>query len=131
MTIEYKILALMTLFFLVAWLPASIAKWQSFGGKWLASNRNPLAGKELPEWGARADRAYNNLKDYFPGFVVAILLLGTLNKFDQSTAWASGLYVIGRLVHFFGYIAGSVLARSLSYFLAMGCNFFLLIKVLM
>ena len=130
MTFEYKMLVIMTCFFLVAWLPASIAKWQAFGGNWLASNRRPPLDKELAQWGQRAERAHHNLKDYFPGFIVAILLLGSLNKFDQQTAWASGLYVVGRMGHLTSYIAGNVLMRSLTFFLSMGCNFYLLVKTL-
>jgi uncharacterized MAPEG superfamily protein len=130
MNFEYKMLVVMTFFFLFAWLPSSVAKLRSFGGKWLASNRSPLIGKELAPWGARAERAYSNLKDYFPGFVVAILLLGTLNKFNELTAWAAGLYVFARLVHYIAYTAGNVTVRFLAYVLAMSSNVFLLVKVL-
>ena len=129
MPFEFKMLAVMTVIFLVAWLPSSIAKWQSFGGKWLASNRNPLAGKELRPWGARAERAHSNLKDNFPGFIVAILILGWANKFDAYTTWAAGLYVLGRIIHFISYSAGNVLVRALSYFLALGANIYLLAQV--
>jgi len=129
MAFEYKMLVLMTLFFLVAWLPSSIAKWKSFGGRWLGSNRNPVVGKELIPWGARAERAHANLKDNFPGFVVAILLLGSLSKFDALTTWAAGLYVIGRVIHFVAYTAGNVLIRALSYFIALSANVYLLSKV--
>ena len=129
MPFEFKMLAVMTVIFLVAWLPSSIAKWQSFGGKWLASNRNPLAGKELRPWGARAERAHSNLKDNFPGFIVAILILGWANKFDAYTSWAAGLYVLGRSIHLIAYSAGNVLVRALSYFLALGANIYLLTQV--
>ncbi len=130
MSFEYQMLVFMTLFYMLAWLPASIAKLQSFGGKWLASNREPAVGKELVPWGGRAERAYANLKDYFPGFIVAVILLGTLNKFDQGTAWAAGLYVGGRVVHFVSYTTGSVNFRFISYVTAMIANFYLLIKIL-
>lgn len=130
MAFEYKMLVLMTLFFLVAWLPSSIAKWKSFGGRWLGSNRNPMVGKELLPWGARAERAHSNLKDNFPGFVVAILLLGSLGKFDALTAWAAGLYVAGRVLHFTAYTVGNVPFRALSFFVALSANIYLLTKAL-
>ena len=129
MAFEYKMLVVMTLFFLFAWFPSSIAKWKTFGGKWLGSNRNPIAGKELQSWGARAERAHSNLKDNFPGFVVAIVLLGSLNKFDATTCWAAGLYVVGRAIHFISYIAGNVPFRALGYFLGLGSNIYLLAKI--
>jgi uncharacterized MAPEG superfamily protein len=128
MLFEYQMLGVMTLFFLFAWLPSSVGKWKSFGPKWLASNREMVNGKEMVAWGARAERAHNNLKDYFPGFVVAIFLLGTLNKFDQSTAIASGIFVISRIVHLFSYVAGIVSLRALTYTLGMASNIYLLIK---
>jgi uncharacterized MAPEG superfamily protein len=131
MPMEFKLLVFMTIFFLLAWLPGSIAKWQTFGGAWLGSNREPIPGRELSGWGARAERAYSNLKDYYPGFLVGILLLGILNKFDSSTSWAAGLYVTGRLGHFMSYSLGLVLPRALCYFLAMGANLYLLIKVIL
>ncbi len=129
MPFEYKMLALMTFLFLLAWLPSSLAKFKSFGPKWLLSNRDPLAGRELLPWGARAERAHNNLKDNFPGFVVAILLLGLTNRFDYLTAWASGLYVAGRVCHYLFYALGNVQLRFLSYLLALSCNLYLLSKV--
>jgi uncharacterized MAPEG superfamily protein len=129
MALEYKMLASFTLFFLFAFLPSSIGKWQSFGAKWLASNREPIPGKSLNEFGARAERAYHNLKDYFPAFVVAILLLGSLNKFTPATEVASVCYVLGRLVHFFAYCAGNFPLRFLGYVIAVGANVFLLIQI--
>lgn len=131
MPFEYKMLTLMTLLFLFAWLPSSIAKLKSFGPKWLLSNRDPLAGKELLPWGARAERALGNLKDNFPGFVVAIILLGLTNHFDHLTAWASGLYVAGRICHFLFYVIGNVQLRFLSFIVSLSCNVYLLIKVLL
>ena len=129
MPFEYKMLALMTLLFLFAWLPSSMGKFKSYGSKWLLSNRDPIAGTELVAWGARAERAYANLKDYFPGFVVAVLLLGVTNHFDYLTAWASGLYVVGRVGHYFFYVLGNVQLRLTTFVLSMSCNVFLLIKV--
>lgn len=130
MPFEYKMLALMTMVFLFAWIPGSMGKLKSFGAKWVLSNRNPVVGRELVPWGARAERAYANLKDYFPGFVVAILLLGMTNGFDQSTAWASGIYVAARVGHLLVYTLGNVRLRFVAYVAAMGSNLYLLIKVL-
>jgi uncharacterized MAPEG superfamily protein len=131
MAFEYQMLAFMTLFFLLAFLPASMAKREAFGMKWLASNRDQIPSGELPDWGKRAERAYNNLKDYFPGFVVAILLLGQLNKFDQSTAIAAGIYAFARVMHLISYIAGNFPLRFIGYAMGMAANFYLLVKVLL
>jgi uncharacterized MAPEG superfamily protein len=129
MAFEYKMLVLMTVFLLLAFIPTSIAKLKTFGGEWIASNRVPLAGAELPAWGARAERAHANLKDNLPGFIVAVLLLGLVSKFDHMTVWATGLYAVGRVTHYISYIAGNVTFRFLGYILALSTNLFLLAKV--
>ncbi len=129
MAFEYQMLSLMTIFFIFAWLPASVAKYQAFGPKWLASNRTPIANKELPAWGQRAERAHNNLKDYFPGFIVAIIVLGALNKFDSITYWCSMIFVLSRVIHLFSYVAGNVTLRALSFTTGILSNLILLIKI--
>ncbi len=130
MAFEYQILTYATLFYMFAWLPSSVGKFRSFGGRWLASNREH-PGKELLPWAARCERAYANLKDYFPAFVVAILLLGVLGKFDGTTSVTAALFLLGRVLHFLAYAIGSVPGRFVSYLVAMGANLFLLVKVLL
>ncbi len=129
MAFEYQMLGCMTIFYLYSFIPSSIGKYKSFGAKWLASNRNPISDKQLSSWGARAERAYQNLKDFYPAFLVAILLLGQLNRFDNITAWCSGIYVICRIIHMSAYIAGNVFLRASSWTLAIVANTILLIKV--
>lgn len=131
MPFEIQMLIVMTCFFLIAWLPASAAKKEAFGVKWLASNRESVDGVKLPEWGNRAERAYSNLKDYFPGFVVAILLLAQFQKFDSTTAIAAGIYVVARMIHLISYVAGNFPIRFCAYVTGMIANFFLLVKVLL
>lgn len=129
MQTEYQVLALMTLFFLFAWFPISVGKMRAFGGKWLASNRVPVHGKELEPWAMRCDRAYNNLKDYFPAFVVAILLLGVTGKFDETTKTASIVYLVARLGHYIVYGMGNVPLRAVCFFSGLFANTYLLIKI--
>jgi uncharacterized MAPEG superfamily protein len=122
-------LAVMTLVFLFSWVPISLAKYKAYGRKWLASNREPLVGRELAPWGRRAERAQLNLKDNFPPFFVAIILLGVAGKFDELTMLASALYVIGRFGHYAAYVKGSVTIRFISYVLSLSCNVLLLLKI--
>lgn len=129
MPIEYASLVYMTLFFLFSWVPVSVGKLQSYGSKWILSNRQPIEGKELVSWAARCERAGSNLKDNFPAFVVAILILGALEKFDQSTSTAALTFLFGRLGHYFSYAIGNVTARFLFYVASLSANVFLLIKV--
>jgi uncharacterized MAPEG superfamily protein len=130
MPFEYQMLGLMTLFFLFAWLPSSVGKMRAFGVAWLNSNRDPVTGRELNPWATRADRAHNNLKDNFPGFAVAIILLGTTGRFDEGTSIAAALYVFVRLAHFVSYTIGLVTPRALFYLVGLGANIYLLCKML-
>ena len=131
MPFEYQALTIMTMFFILAWFPVSVGKWRVFGAKWLGSNRVPVTGAELEPWAQRLERAYNNLKDYFPGFIVAIIVLGVTGKFDESTSWAAALFVAGRLGHYVAYGMGNVPLRALFFFTGLFSNIFLLIKILL
>lgn len=79
----------------------------------------------MPEWGQRAERAHNNLKDYFPSFAVAVLLLMYFQIADTLTLMACILFVVFRIIHFIGYCAGSVQARASAWFVAMIANLYL------
>ena len=129
MNFEYQMLAVMGIFSLFAYVPSSVAKYQTFGKKWLASNRKPIEGKELVEWGARVQRAHENLKDNIPGFIIAVLALGQMNKFDDTSWWLCLVYVIARMAHFTFYGMGIVGGRALSYLIGLVCNVWLLFMV--
>lgn len=118
MATELWALLAMTFFTLFAWLPGSVGKKQSYGMKWLAGNRNP-SDRPLLEWASRAERAYQNLKDYFPCFVVAILLLAHLELFNSFTAFAAWGFVALRVLHMIVYIAGLPMLRALIWMLSM------------
>lgn len=120
-------LAFGSLLFLFAFLPVSVGKLDAFGGKWLASNRNPAAGKELPRWAQRCERAHQNLKDNFPGFVAAILLLLYLDKTSDLTGYLAIGYVLARVVHYAAYGYGNVMIRFLAYVTGLGINVVLLV----
>lgn len=130
MRTEYISLTVMSILFLYAFLPVSLGKKKTFGVNWLLSNRAPVAGKELDGWAARCERAHNNLKDNFPAFIAAILLLGMTNKFDDTTAIISVVYVVCRVCHYIVYGLGIVPLRALFYFTGLFGNTYLLIKVL-
>jgi uncharacterized MAPEG superfamily protein len=129
MPIEYKLLAAMTILYLFSWLPSGAGKFQSFGAKWLASNREPIPGQDFLPWAGRIERAYANLKDNFPPFAITILLLGQLNKFDSTTYYLTLGFIIARVLHYITYGLGLTKGRFLTYAIALGCNLFLLIKV--
>jgi len=127
--VEYLCLAIMGIFSLVAFLPASKAKADTFGLKFLAGNRDHKPQRELPAWGDRAERAHNNLKENLPGFIIAVLLLGATNHFTYLTAVCAIVYVVSRLGHFVVYIAGIGPLRSLCWVAAMVANFIMYVQL--
>lgn len=123
MTTEYYCLAIMGVITLLAYVPASVGKVRNLGLRWAAGNRSkPLNYDQLPEWVGRAERAHINLKDNFPSFLCAIILLGLTNQFNELTAPLAVVYVIARLGHFISYCAGVSLPRTITYFAGLLSN---------
>lgn len=115
MSFEMLILGLVTLFLMFAWLPGSVAKYRAYGLDRLVSNR-PMEGWEaLPEWGQRSVCAHANLRDNYPAFAVAVLLLAFSGGFTPGTALASVIFLIARLVHMPACIVGIPWLRNLAW----------------
>lgn len=127
MASELQMLTLMTFLFTLAWMPASVCKFQTYGWSWLLSNRSTVGLPPMPEWGQRAERAYANLQANYPGFAVAVLLLALTGGFNQGTRFATGLFVIARLVHMPVYIRGLIWPRVASWVLGMLATLYLLV----
>ncbi|MGB9430346.1 MAG: MAPEG family protein [Gammaproteobacteria bacterium] len=130
MSYEMTILALVTLFYIFSWLPAWLAKYQAYGGRWLASNRSTQGLPPLSELGQRAVRAHENLKENYPGFAVAILLLAFSGGFTQYTFNAALVFLVARLVHLPAYIIGIPWLRTLSWLAGFLATLYLLIMAL-
>lgn len=126
MPLELQMLALMTLLFAFAWLPASLSKYRSYGLGWVFSNRSTAGLPPLPEWGQRAERAHRNLRENFPAFAVAVLLLALNGGFTPATGLAAVLFVAARVAHFAGYVAGVVWLRTCSWAMGLLATLYLL-----
>jgi uncharacterized MAPEG superfamily protein len=126
MAFELQMLALMTLFFMLAWVPASVCKYQSYGLGWLLSNRSTAGLAPLPEWGQRAERAHANLMANYPGFAVAVLLLAVTGGFTAGTRFAAELFVAARVLHMLFYIRGEVWPRVICWALGLLVTLYLL-----
>ena len=57
MTVEIACLAILTLFFCWAWLPASLSKRSTYGRAFLISNRDQKDLPPLPDWAERSNRS--------------------------------------------------------------------------
>jgi len=127
MAFELQMLALMTLLFTFAWLPAFVCRYRTYGLGWLLSNRSTAGLPPLPEWGQRAERAHANLRASYPGFAVAVLLLALTGGFTQGTRFAAALFVAARVLHMLFYIRGEVWPRVVTYTLGLWATLNLLV----
>lgn len=117
------------IFFLFAWLPVSVAKFKSFGWRYLVSNRSKEPA-ELSKWGARCQRAHNNLKDYAPVFIASYLLARYLSFDAKTLTTITWVYLISRILHYLFYGMGQVNLRAISWTVSMAANMYLIIKLI-
>lgn len=127
---EMTILALVTLFYAFSWVLPLVAKSQVYGARWLLTNRSTTDLPTLSEIGQRAVRAHDNLKENYPAFAIAILLLAFSGGFTQYTVLAALVFLIARLVHMPAYILGVPWLRTLSWLAGFAATVYLLIMAL-
>jgi uncharacterized MAPEG superfamily protein len=130
MSYEMTILALVTFFYTFSWLPVLLAKSHTYGARWLFSNRSTTGLPPLPEMAQRAVRAHENLKENYPPFAVAVLLLAFSGGFTQYTAIAALLFLLARLAHMPAYILGIPWLRTSSWTVGFTATLYLLIMAL-
>ncbi|MCP1726772.1 putative MAPEG superfamily protein [Natronospira proteinivora] len=122
MAAEIWALVFMCLFVALAWFPASVAKKQAYGLRWLASNRESEGLPPLPEWGQRAMRAHDNLRDNFPAWAALVLLIIVMDWSSATSAWAATLFPIARVGHMVSYIGGWFMPRFICYTVGLICT---------
>jgi uncharacterized MAPEG superfamily protein len=127
MPLELIMLGAATLLFLIAFMPASLAKARAHGSAWLASNRDTKGLSPLPKWGQRAERAHANLKENYPAFVAAVLLLAVTGHFTLGTAIASVVFVGARIVHMTAYVGGVFWPRTIAWALGWSATIYILV----
>lgn len=130
MSYEMTILALVTLLYVFAWLPAWFARYQTYGAGWLLSNRSTAGRPPLPEMAQRAVAAHENLKVSYPPFAVATLLLAFSGGYTPYTAMAALLFLLAWLVHMPSYIIGIPWLRTSSWAVGFIAMLYLLIMAL-
>jgi uncharacterized MAPEG superfamily protein len=130
MSYEMTILGLVTLFYIFSWLPPWLAKCHAYGGSWLLTNRATTGFPALPELAQRAERAHENLKENYPPFAVAILLLAFSGGYTPYTAIAALVFLFARLVHMPAYILGIPWLRTSSWAAGFIAMLYLLVMAL-
>lgn len=130
MSPEMTVLAVVTLFYLFSWLPPLIAQSQTYGFPWNAGKRVGEERPALPATAEHALHAHDNLRENYPPFAIAVLLLAFTGGFTQYTAWASLAFLAARLVHMPAGILGASWLRSSSWLVGLAATLYLLIMAL-
>lgn len=125
MNIELISLLGVSLFVLVAWMPAFFGKAASYGMGWIFGNRELPEGARLLPWAGRAERAYRNLLDYYPAFPTIILALAFLGISTELTQNAAMAFFGFRVLHFLFYLVGWSLLRTATWFVSLVALFVL------
>lgn len=85
---------------------------QERGAAWNTGARDntpPLEGKLA----GRLDRAFNNFRETFPIFAVAVLIITILDRHNVRTEWGAQLYFWMRVIYLPLYAAGVPLLRTI------------------
>ncbi|MGH8279312.1 MAG: MAPEG family protein [Gammaproteobacteria bacterium] len=130
MSPEMTVLALVTLFYLFAWVPPLIAKSRVYGTRWLFGEHSVLSRGPLPEAVERMVLAHDNFRESYPPFAVAVLLLAFSGGFTRLTAFAAWVYLVARLVHMPAASFGLPLLRGLVWLLGLAATLYLLAMAL-
>ncbi|HEY7976614.1 MAG TPA: MAPEG family protein [Rhizomicrobium sp.] len=77
-------------------------------------NTPPLQGKLA----GRLDRAFNNFRETFPVFAVAVLIITILDRHNARTEWGAQLYFWMRVIYLPLYAAGVPMLRTIVWLLS-------------
>lgn len=118
MPIEFVCLACAVVLGLAQLMIAHAAAVRQRGMEWNAGNRE---GPELPLKGTalRLALAFENFKETFPFFAVAMLMVMVSGKLGVLSTWGALLYLGGRVVYVPVYAAGILYLRSGVWFVSM------------
>lgn len=99
-----------------------IAKWGGSRKMPIAANRNPreFLGT-LTSHQKRADWAQQNAFEAFPAFAAAVIIAHIAGATQSTIDTIAAIWVIARLLHGVFYVMDLSTARSLAYFVGMGC----------
>jgi len=100
-------------------------------GVWPAlSDTQPETGERHSLWAQRAIKAHHNAVENLAVFVPAVLTAHLLNVSTPATKLAVVIYFLARLLHFFVYVAGVPLVRTLAFTVGWGAQIVILASIL-
>jgi uncharacterized MAPEG superfamily protein len=100
-------------------------------GVWPAlSDTKPEGGGPHSLWAQRAIRAHQNAVENLAIFVPAVLIAHLLNISTPATRMTVVIYFLARLVHFFVYLAGIPVVRTLAFAVGWAAQIVILASIL-
>jgi uncharacterized MAPEG superfamily protein len=119
--------ALMTALF---WVPYILDR-LAVRGVWPAlSDTKPEGGGPHSLWAQRAIRAHQNGVENLAIFVPAVMVAHLLSISTPATKMAVVIYFFARLIHFFVYVAGVPMVRTLAFAVGWAAQIVILASIL-
>ena len=82
------------------------------------------------KWAQRAFRAHQNAVENLVLFVPIVIVIHLLGVGNEATATACMIYFFARVAHYFIYLFGVPVLRTVTFLIAWGCLIFLLFELL-
>ena len=130
MTTELYWLTLTALMTALFWVPYILDR-LAVRGVWPAlSDTKPEGGGPHSLWAQRAIKAHQNGVENLAIFVPAVLVAHLLNISTPATKMAVVIYFFARLIHFFVYVAGVPVVRTLAFAVGWAAQIVILASIL-
>lgn len=120
LTAELRDLVLVVSATALMWIPYTLALIARSGLGAATGNRDSVPA--LPAWAERAKRAHGNAVENLVLFAPLLLAASLVIPGDPLVAIAAPLYLAARLVHYFVYVAGIPVVRTLAFFAGWGAT---------
>lgn len=88
-------------------------------GQWAGGNRDTPAPHAPTIWGGRASRAYHNMLETLPIFIIAVVAAHLAGVSTSHTVLGAQLYFWGRVAYGVIYIAGIPYVRTLAWLVSL------------
>ena len=96
------------------WLPYTVARIATRGLMRSLGNPDPSAPPDAA-WAERARRAHANAVENLTVFAPLVVIAALVGLATPATLFGARLYLVARLVHYFVYVAGIPVIRTLAF----------------
>ena len=98
---------------------AGVGNTMAGNGQWAGGNRDTPAPNAPTVWGARASRAYHNMLETLPIFIIAVVAAHLAGVSTSHTVLGAQLYFWARLAYGVIYIAGIAYVRTIAWLVSL------------